>query len=275
MMSQDLQDPIKKATISKMDVPSDKGLKGGAIIFRIEFATKGTFVGMVKTDPTDSKPSTEPMNPIPVSRQKLASKLAPGELDKIEKSVMSKGRFDIREDASADYLARTRSKAIFIDASGARKDIEEVPELKSDTIGAAKKLLSDMVTDASTLEEKDEFEEKISELAAKIAGIDLKEYESEKIDLPNSIKAQINSAIADEKDMAQFVLDMIMEIIPNEKALANLENRAGWSGIFKALKTKSGQKPQGDNSTTSDVSKASSDMDLDALKESYNRIKRK
>ena len=120
-----------------------------------------------------------------------------------------------------------------------------------------------------------EFKKRISEIAAKIAGTDLKEYGSEKIDLPNSIKAQINSAIADEKDMAQFVLDMIMEIIPNEKALANLENRAGWSGIFKALKTKSGQKPQGDNSTTSDVSKASSDMDLDALKESYNRIKRK
>jgi hypothetical protein len=120
---------------------------------------------------------------------------------------------------------------------------------------------------------------KVANKKSKMDSADLKEYESGKVNLPNSIKAQINSAIADEKDMAQFVLDMIMEIIPNEKAFANLEKRAGWTGIFKALKVKSGENSQGGDNTTPDVSaddmKKSKLPDVPALQEAYERIKRK
>lgn len=265
MMSQDLQDPIKKATISKVDVPSDKGLKGGAIIFRIEFATKGTFVGMVKTDPTDSKPSTEPMNPIPVDYGKMTKNMSPDQIKGMKKDMdlykdktVYKKRFDLKEDASADYLSKTRSKAIFIDASGARKDIEEVPELKPDTVGAAKKLLSAIYTDASTLENVNE------------------EYEKDKINLPDSIKAKINSAITNQKDMAQFILDMMEEIIAKEPGMSDIENKSGWNSVSAQLKRIAGVSSTDKDSETPDVSSDDADkMKLPDLKEAYERIKRK
>jgi hypothetical protein len=103
----------------------------------------------------------------------------------------------------------------------------------------------------------------------------LKEYESNKVDLPDSIKAKINSAIADEKDMAQFVLDMIMEIIPNEKSLANIEKRAGWSGVFTILKNKAGEGKAKDGETPDVSPEDAEKRKLPDLQETYNRIKRK
>jgi hypothetical protein len=277
MMSQDLQDPVKSASISKVAVPSDQGFKGGAIVFKIEFATKGTFFGMVKTDPTDSRPSTSPLNPTDVDYAKMTKNMSPDQIKGLNKDMdlykdktIYKGKYSLKEDASADYLARTGTKATFVGADGTRKDLDNVPELKSDTKGAAKKLLYSIATDASTLEEKDEFEEKISELAAKIAGVN-EEYESDKINLPDSIKARINSAIANQKDMAQFILDMMEEIISKEPGMADIQNKSGWNSVSAQLKRLAGVSSSNDNSN---VSKEPSDMDFDALKESYNRIKR-
>lgn len=116
-----------------------------------------------------------------------------------------------------------------------------------------------------------EFKKRISEIAAKIADVN-EEYESNKINLPDSIKTRINSAIANQKDMAQFILDMMEEIISNEPGMADLENKSGWNSVSAQLKRLAGIS---NTDKDSDVSKASSDMDMDALKESYNRIKRK
>ena len=266
MMSQDLQDPIKKATISKVDVPSDKGLKGGAIIFRIEFATKGTFVGMVKTDPTDSKPSTEPLNPIPVDYDKMTKNMSPDQIKGMKKDMdlykdktIYKKRFDLKEDASADYLAKTRSKAIFIDASGARKDIEEVPDLKPDTVGAAKKLLSAIYTDASTLENVNE------------------KYEAEKYNLPDTILARINSSIANQQDLALAILDLIKEILTNEPTMKGIEDKGNWKNIMNTLKIIGGVPKDADSEdgppevSAADVQQA---KERGTVSEMYNRIKR-
>jgi hypothetical protein len=71
-----------------------------------------------------------------------------------------------------------------------------------------------------------EFKKRISEIAAKIAGTVNEEYDSAKINLPDSFKSRINSAIANQKDMAQFIIDMMKEIISNVPGMADLENKS-------------------------------------------------
>jgi len=116
-----------------------------------------------------------------------------------------------------------------------------------------------------------EFKTRIEEIAAKIAG-NVNEYDGSKINLPDSLKARINSSIANQKDMAQFILDTMAEILPGESGLQNLEKMSGWNSISTMLKKLAGAEDE----DTPDVSQA--DMEKNALpplKEAFNRINRK
>lgn len=125
-----------------------------------------------------------------------------------------------------------------------------------------------------------EFKKRISEMAAKIASPLKEEYEGGKINLPDSLKTRINSAVANQKDMAKFILDMINEIIAGEQSMANLESMSGWNSISTMLKRIAGEssasKKGGD---TPDVSKSDMDKnalpDVDKLMETFNRINKK
>jgi hypothetical protein len=126
------------------------------------------------------------------------------------------------------------------------------------------------------MKNEQEFKKRISEIAAKIAGTVNEEYESSKINLPDSIKTRINSAIANQKDMAQFILDIMEEIISNEPGMADLENKSGWNSVSAQLKRLAGMSSTGKDSETPDVAADDAEkMKLPDLKESYNRIKRK
>ena len=106
---------------------------------------------------------------------------------------------------------------------------------------------------------------------------DLKEeYDSAKIDLPDSIKARINSAIANQKDMALFILDIMGEIIDNEPGMDNIESKAGWNSVSAQLKRLAGQSTSNSGNVNKDgeVPDVSPDK-MNALQETYNRIKRK
>ena len=121
--------------------------------------------------------------------------------------------------------------------------------------------------------EKD-FKKQISEIAAKIAGIK-EEYEKEKLNLPDSFKSKINSAVANQKDMAQFILDMMEEIIAGESSMQNLEKMSGWNSISTMLKKLAGEGAAKDDQTPDVPSDDQEKMGLPDLKEAYERIKKK
>lgn len=128
--------------------------------------------------------------------------------------------------------------------------------------------------------EKD-FKKRISEIAAEIAG-NLNEYESGKFNLPDSLKARINSAVANQKDMAQFILDMMQEIIAGEPSMKDIEKMGGWNSISNQLKKLAGEDSKNmaydgmpvPKELQGQVDKLKQD-DLDKLKENYERIKKK
>ena len=126
------------------------------------------------------------------------------------------------------------------------------------------------------MKKEQNFKTRIEEIAAKIAG-NVNEYDAGKVNLPDSIKTKINSAVTNQKDMAQFILDMIEEIIAGEPGMSNIEKMSGWNSISTMLKRIAGEKAgvPGDEDTP-DVSQA--DMEKNALpplKEAFNRINRK
>lgn len=131
--------------------------------------------------------------------------------------------------------------------------------------------------------EKD-FKKRISEIAAKIAG-NLNEYESAEFNLPDGLKAKINSAVTNQKDMAQFILDMMQEIIAGEPGMKDLEKMGGWNSISNQLKKLAGEDSKNmaydgmpvPKELQGQVDKLKQD-DADAankLKENYERIRRK
>jgi hypothetical protein len=125
--------------------------------------------------------------------------------------------------------------------------------------------------------EKD-FKKRISEIAAKIAGTVNEEYDSAKINLPDSIKARINSAIANQKDMAQFILDMMGEIISKEPGMADIQNKSGWNSVSAQLKRLAGESSAEKDAETPDVSPEDAEkkgLPSLPMKEAYERIKRK
>lgn len=128
-----------------------------------------------------------------------------------------------------------------------------------------------------------EFKKRISEIAAKIAGVN-EDYDASKINLPDSFKARVNSAITNQMEMAQFLIDIMEEIIANEPSLSKLEDKSGWNSISKILKQQAGKgmaydgmpvppelKGQVDKLKQDDLKQA----ELDKLKENYERIKKK
>lgn len=266
MMSQDLGDTAARASITKMDTPSDKGLKGGTIVFKIDFNSKGSFIGAVTTSPTDSKPSTEPLNPTAVDYSKMTKNMSPDQIKAMKKDMdlykdrtIYKKKFDLKEEASDDYVSRTRTKATFIDPNGYKQDIESVSELKPDTIGAVKKFLSNLFTDAATFENVNE------------------KYEGEKYNLPDTILARINSSVANQQDLALAILDLINEILTNEPTMKGIEDKGNWKTIMSLLKTIGGVAKDADNDGPPEVSAADVQQAKKTnsnISEIYNRIKR-
>jgi hypothetical protein len=122
------------------------------------------------------------------------------------------------------------------------------------------------------MKNKKNFKQKISEIAAGIAGLDEK-VEKEKLNLPTAYKTQANSAISTPPDLAKALLDIIEEIVANEPSMSDLDTKSGWSIIMAKLKELSGEKKGED---VPDVSAADEkEMDLPALQEAFNRINRK
>lgn len=129
-----------------------------------------------------------------------------------------------------------------------------------------------------------EFKKRISEIAAKIAGVNEK-YDGSKINLPDSYKTRVNAAVADTRDMALFVLDIMREIVEEESSMKDIENRSGWNNISALLKRAAGEdsknmaydgmpvpkelQPQVDKLKQDDIDAANK------LKENYERIKKK
>ena len=128
--------------------------------------------------------------------------------------------------------------------------------------------------------EKD-FKKRISEIAAKIAGVNEK-YDGSKINLPDSYKTRVNAAVADTRDMALFVLDIMREIVDEESSMKDIENRSGWNNISALLKRAAGEDSKNmaydgmpvPKELQGQVDKLKQD-DLDKLKENYERIKKK
>jgi thiamine biosynthesis protein ThiC len=126
-----------------------------------------------------------------------------------------------------------------------------------------------------------EFKKRISEIAAGIAG-NLNEYESGKFNLPDALKAKINSAVTNQKDMAQFILDMMKEIIAGEPGMKDIKKMSGWNSISNQLEKLAGEDSNNmaydgmpvPKELQAQVDKLKQD-DMDKLKENYERIKRK
>lgn len=129
--------------------------------------------------------------------------------------------------------------------------------------------------------EKD-FKKRISEIAANIAG-NLNEYDAGKFDLPDALKARINSAVSNQKDMAQFILDMMQEIIAGEPGMKDIEKMGGWNAISSQLKKLAGDDSKNmaydgmpvPKELQGQVDKLKQDDAANKLKENYERIKRK
>lgn len=124
------------------------------------------------------------------------------------------------------------------------------------------------------MKNEQDFKKRISEIAAKIAG-NINEYESAKINLPDSFKARINSAIANQKDMAQFILDMMQEIIAGEPGMKDIEKMAGWNSVSTQLKKLAGETAAQKDQTPDVAPDDQKKLGLPDLKESYDRIKKK
>jgi len=120
-----------------------------------------------------------------------------------------------------------------------------------------------------------EFKKRISEIAANIAGTVKEEYDGAKYNLPDAILARINASIANQKDLALAILDLIKEILANEPSMKGIEDKSGWNSIMANLERIAGVKA-GKDSETPDVSADDAEkMNLPDLKEAFNRINRK
>lgn len=146
--------------------------------------------------------------------------------------------------------------------------IKNVDQKMADTIKSKFKKSNKMK------KEESDFKKRISEIAANIAGIKEK-YEAGKVNLPPAIKAQINSQVTDQKELAKAILDLMREIIANEPGMENIDNTS-WKDISTLLKRKAGMTTSNVNQDTPEVPAADQQkMALPDLKEAYERIKRK
>lgn len=123
-----------------------------------------------------------------------------------------------------------------------------------------------------------EFKKRISEIAAKIAGVN-EAYDAEDTNLPSAALTKLNSVITNSADLAKAIDDIIKEIIAREPGLSKLETMNGWSTIFPILKRLSGEKKgkEGEEDvpevTPEDEKMAGGPKT--ALQEAFNRINRK
>lgn len=255
-LSNEIGDKVKRVFITKKTIqPGVPESGGSSIIFKVEFLESPTFVGAILRDPADMPKA-------------------------------GGTGFNV-----AEVMRETPSiKTVFITADGKVKQLIDDNLVSSETKDAIKKFLISLsqYMDAGTPakmrntaysqsnvnRQQEEFKQRISEIAAKIAGIN-EEYEKGKINLPDSFKARVNSAVANQKDMAQFILDMMQEIIAGESSMKNIEKMSGWNSISTMLKKLAGESAtQGDQ--TPDVSSSDQDkLALPDLKEAFERINKK
>lgn len=302
-VSADIEDTIKKATISKKNVGGGTS-KGELITFTIEFTNMPKFVGAVKIDPSDVyKNSPDPDEPGSISLNPNAPSDEKGYLVRDKKGNIIKnptgtptgfapviGGIKNRDPkkmfASLKEIlkAKPQVKAGFITSGGNIIDLSRVDYIDQSTKDALTDFLNNLATDELKEEDNNEkhnmknrkdFKEKISEIASRIANVNEK-VDGEKINLPTAYKTQANSAIAAPPDLAKILIDIINELIAGETSMADIEKRTGWNMIMDRLKSISGEKKG--NEEVPDVSsddQKKMGMDLPALQEAFNRINRK
>ena len=279
LLSGEIGDKVKRVFITKKTIqPGVPDSGGAAIIFRIEFLESPTFVGAVLRDPSDMPPS--------------------GGMDIKRAADKVKGVDLIKRPVSEAMRGTPSIKTIFVTADGKIEQLLNNDKVSFETKDIIKKFLISLskYMDAGTPEklrtkgysqdnknrqggqqdaQQEDFKKRISEIAAKIAGVNEK-YDGSKINLPDSYKARVNAAVADTKDMALFVLDIMKEIVEDESSMKDIENRSGWNNISALLKRAAGMSADKDAEETPDVSSDDQKkLDLPDLKESYDRIKKK
>jgi hypothetical protein len=122
------------------------------------------------------------------------------------------------------------------------------------------------------MKNEQKFKQRIAEVAAKIAGI--KEYDSNKMELPSGVLTRLNSSISTYADLAMAIEDIIGEIIKAEPSMKDLENKSGWNVIFQKLDQLSGNKKAEDEKVPAVDASTEKELGL-PLQEAFNRINRK
>ena len=302
-VSADIEDTIKKATISKKNVGGATS-KGELITFTIEFTNMPKFVGAVKIDPSDVyKNSPDPDEPGSISLNPNAPSDEKGFVVRDKKGNVIKnptgtptgfapviGGIKNRDPkkmfASLKEILRAKPqvKAGFITSGGNIIDLSRVDYIDQSTKDALTAFLNNLATDELKEEDNNEkhnmknrkdFKEKISEIASKIANVN-EEYDAAKMELPSGVLTRLNSSISTYADLAQAIEDIIGEIIKAEPGMKDLETKSGWNVIFQKLAQLSGEKKGGEKvPDVSSTDQKNMGMDLPQLQEAFNRINRK
>lgn len=305
-VSADIQDTIKKATISKKNVGGATS-KGEMITFTIEFTNMPKFVGAVKIDPSDVyKNSPDPDEPGSVSlrpgintppsdekgyvvRDKKGNIVknptgTPTGFAPVIGGIKSRDPKKMFASLKEILKAKPQIKAGFITSGGNIIDLSRVDYIDQSTKDALTDFLNNLATDELKEEDNNEkhnmknrkdFKEKISEIAAKIANVN-EEYDAAKMELPSGVLTRLNSSISTYADLAQAIEDIIGEIIKAEPGMKDLETKSGWNVIFQKLAQLSGEK-KGDEKIpdVSSTDQKKMGIDLPNLQEAFNRINRK
>lgn len=303
----DIDDTIKKTTLTKKRVSGGTS-KGEVITFKVEFTNMPTFVGAVKVDASDLyKNSPDPDEPGSISLKPGVNTPASDEKGYVIRDKKGniykpktgtptgfapviggiKSSDPKKMFASLKEITRAKPqiKAGFITSGGSIIDLSKVDYIEQPTKDALMDFLNNLATDELLEDDNNEkdnmknnkdFKQKISEIAAKIAGVNEK-VDADKLELPTAYKTQVNSAISTPSDLAKALLDIIAEIVANEPSMADLEKKSGWNMIMLKLKEISGQKKGEEDvpAVSAEDEKEAGKAGMPALQESFNRINRK
>ena len=119
-----------------------------------------------------------------------------------------------------------------------------------------------------------EFKKRISEIAANIANVTEK-VDAEKLNLPDTFKAQANSAVGSPSDFAVALLDIINELLAGETSMQDIEKRPGWNLIMDRLKSLAGEKKGKEGEEDVPEVPDADKKEMPQLQEAFNRINRK
>jgi hypothetical protein len=284
-LAADAKDNVKKITLTKKRVGGGAS-KGEKILFKVEFDNTESFLGVVTIDPSDLPgPGGIRFEPGDgddgLPKYGMYTKRA---FQKDDDGNVIKSKYKSTGNAPVSIKEVRRAgasiKAVFVDTEdGQIKRLEDAKWVEQSTRDAIMDFLAslrrDVLEENKNKEMKNEkdFKKQISEIADKIAGI--KEYDQDKINLPDSIRAKMNSSIVNTKDLASALLDLLRELSANEPGMEDIENRS-FKDVVTLLQRKAGLTTGKDAEQTPDVASGDQEkMGLPDLKEAYERIKKK